>query len=224
MTCPLCYDPVPVPRGCIAGGDGSHRSCLSQGFRSGLFNSIEEWKEQCRKAAAAATAATQSSSDEDDTLEEGEIDTRWRKMSHKRVTLPPGKYYIGDICYAFGDDPTYDDVWAGTFGGKDGHYTNGKKTFVVAGTAYGDGSYKGSDGREYLVDAGVIGIVNSALCNIEALRAAKGDGGAVYAFTQPVEVDMSERGIFRFRSGPFNLRIDTTGGDEDTDEEGGDEF
>ena len=27
-TCPVCHDPVPAPRGCTAGGDGSHRRCL----------------------------------------------------------------------------------------------------------------------------------------------------------------------------------------------------
>ena len=29
-TCPVCNDPVPAPRGFTAGGDGSHRRCLSQ--------------------------------------------------------------------------------------------------------------------------------------------------------------------------------------------------
>ena len=48
-TCPMCHDPVPAPRGCIAGGDGSHRMCLVRGFRAGIFSSVNEWSDMCRR-------------------------------------------------------------------------------------------------------------------------------------------------------------------------------
>lgn len=68
-------------------------------------------------------------------------------------------FYVGDICYVLEDD-VYHGVWGAS------HYEDGvwrdPKTgysFAVAGTAFGDGTYYDSEGHEYGVDAGVIGIV-----------------------------------------------------------------
>lgn len=70
--------------------------------------------------------------------------------------------YIGDICYALEED-VYNNVW-----GKE-DYADGKfKTdngleFAVGSTAFGDGSYYGTGGTMYAVDAGVIGVVDLRL-------------------------------------------------------------
>ena len=80
------------------------------------------------------------------------------------INIKSGKMYIGDLCYALSDD-IYDGVW-----GNQGHYEDGKYEtqngeFAMVGTAYGDGCYLGSDGMEYPVDAGIIGICDASLVN-----------------------------------------------------------
>lgn len=208
--CPVCEDPVPAPRGYVAGGDGSHRSCLVKGFRQGLFRTVADWEKMSEKFAKELDG-------ESETLEEGEIDERWRKSTVKRTTLPPGKYYIGDLCYAMIKED-YDKIWGDTFGYDEGLFTNGTKTFMVRHTAHGDGSYKGSNGYEYPVDAGIIGICNAAMLQPDLLGPKPQVAGSIFVFTKPVEVNMTENGVFRFDSRPFSLSINTTGWDEEEDE------
>ena len=69
-------------------------------------------------------------------------------------------FYIGDICYVLGNDDYY------RFWGKQKRFAEGAfevpgkgYAFAVGFTAYGDGVYADEEGREYPVDAGVIGIV-----------------------------------------------------------------
>ena len=78
-----------------------------------------------------------------------------------------GCLYIGDLCYALKDDVYY-GVWGGKGNFKDGAYKadNGLE-FAMVGTAYGDGCYLGSDGCDYPVDAGIIGICDSKLAKKE---------------------------------------------------------
>lgn len=74
------------------------------------------------------------------------------------------KLFVGDICYALKDD-IYRSVWGDKLGYEDGliriNGKDGEICAVVGGTAYGDGSYKGTDGTEFGVDAGVIGVTSS---------------------------------------------------------------
>ena len=137
----------------------------------------------------------------------------WTYRNTRHITAPPGKYYIGDICYALGDK-VYDRV----FGAKEydsGLYTQ-KDTgnfFLVDGTAHGDGLYMDSDGKEYGVDAGVIGIVSAALVEKDCR-----DGGHMHTFTQHV-ICSFRNGIFTFHSGSKYLEINT-GGSEEYDDYG----
>lgn len=117
-------------------------------------------------------------------------------------TLPAGRYYIGDLCYAMKVD-VYDSI----FGGKiyaSGYYVMKNGRFLVDGTAYGDGSYEASSGYTYSVDAGIIGITSLSLCNPEDTI----DGGTIHEFTKPVECTF-KNGIFEFSSGSWYLTIDT---------------
>jgi len=71
------------------------------------------------------------------------------------------KYYVGDLCYVL-DDTTYEDLFGQVQGdslvtGKFVTVKDGRK-FFLGSTAYGDGGYLGSDGQEYCVDSGTIGI------------------------------------------------------------------
>ncbi len=85
------------------------------------------------------------------------------------MSMPAGKYYIGDLCYVMTDDEWLEfcDITIkgtqcidGEFQLKDG------RRFATYGTAYGDGVYHDQYGHSYSVDAGLIGCIK-----IEDIRA-----------------------------------------------------
>ena len=75
----------------------------------------------------------------------------------KFAEFGPGKYFIGDICYALPDD-VYDTIWGDKYKYEDGFFK--EYGFAVHRTEYGDGIYEGTDSVSYYVDAGVIGITD----------------------------------------------------------------
>lgn len=81
----------------------------------------------------------------------------WKFVRTKRVVLPPGEYYIGDLCYAL-DDKLYDTVFGSEY--ENGFYClkdSPADAFWLWGTG-GDGLFRGTDDFEYGVDAGILGI------------------------------------------------------------------
>jgi hypothetical protein len=136
--------------------------------------------------------------------------SKWtvKKLSNFSYTLPAGDYFIGDLCYVL-SDKIYHKVFGGT-GYSSGIYEENKTglTFLVANTAYGDGYFSSSDGREFAVDAGIIGICPYSLM-------AKNDGGGhVYTFETSVTCDFNG-GCFSFSWGEYaSFVIDTTGDDD----------
>jgi hypothetical protein len=141
--------------------------------------------------------------------------TAWSfKEGKKKVTLPAGKYYIGDLCYALRED-IYDKVYGGQ-GYDAGLYSSSLGSFMMHGTG-GDGVFKGSDGYEYPVDAAHIGIASLACCNPEH----EIYGGKTFTFSQPVECKFDDI-AFTFYAGDFHLRISNWGDYEDEYEEEGD--
>ena len=134
------------------------------------------------------------------------------------MSMPAGKYYIGDLCYVM--HPEWDEVCDLFFPaghpprGVEGEFTlkDGRR-FASFSTAYGDGSYHSSIGTSHCVDSGSIGCIrvedirDNAYDNIEEL-------GAIVEFDQPFEVD-SDQGLLIFG----HVQIETAGGyDEDEDE------
>ena len=117
--------------------------------------------------------------------------------------LPAGRYYIGDLCYAM-KNSIYDDVFGDT-PYSPGYYTTQDGCFLVDRTAYGDGAYTGTNGFEYGVDAGIIGIASMGVCNPDLPPRL---GGTLHTFTEPVNCKF-KNGYFEFSSGSFNLRINT---------------
>ena len=74
-----------------------------------------------------------------------------------------GTYYVGDLCYVM--HPQWKEVCALMFatddnGVLDGEFNlaNGVR-FSLHSTAYGDGTYQDQQGRNYPVDAGLIGCI-----------------------------------------------------------------
>ena len=108
------------------------------------------------------------------------------------MTMPAGRYYIGDLCYVMHPE------WAeccdlffppnASGRGVEGEFTlkDGRR-FASFGTAYGDGTYTSSIGTHHSVDSGSIGCIrvedirDNAYDNIEHL-------GAIVEFDQPFEV------------------------------------
>ena len=121
-------------------------------------------------------------------------------------------FYVGDICYVLADK-LYHGVW-GKNGYKDGEYIDPETglKFAVAGTAYGDGEYEGSDGVFYGVDAGVIGIVPLEL--VEKVRGL--ENGSVHESAGEAEME-AEDGVFKFTF-PNGKEIVILTGDMDEDD------
>lgn len=118
------------------------------------------------------------------------------------ATLPAGRYYIGDIGYVIKED-IYENIFGDT-NFEPGHYKMKDGEFLVNRTAYGDGSYPGSNNYQYDVDAGIIGITNISLCIDEN----KLYGGTLHTFTEPVKCSFTQ-GLFMFSSGNWFLEIHT---------------
>ncbi len=151
--------------------------------------------------------------------------------SNVSVIVPPGRYILGDPCYSISGDH-WDELLetCDYFEQPVGHVSVSvpAKNFVyerfhVLGfqTAYGDGTYKGSDGNSYSVDAGLIGLVPVELA--EALGALDEtspnyvSGKVIVEFHVPTTCS-NEGGYMKFG----NIVIDTEGYDED-DYEGEDD-
>lgn len=84
------------------------------------------------------------------------------QISNVEVTVPAGQYVLGDPCYAVPDEhwlPLLETCQY--FRNPIGTVKAGSRVFEVLGfgTRWGDGCYAGSNGKEYPVDAGLIGLV-----------------------------------------------------------------
>jgi len=80
------------------------------------------------------------------------------------MTMPAGKYYVGDLCYVMHE--CWDEVCGLFFEGRTDHGCNegefnlkDGRRFVSYNTKWGDGSYYDESGNEYGVDAGLIGCI-----------------------------------------------------------------
>jgi hypothetical protein len=81
-------------------------------------------------------------------------------MSATTFTLPAGKYYIGDPCYVISNHSKWIEFIESSGFFEDSPEAHiGEDKFWAYETAYGDGSYWCSEGKELPVDSGLIGIV-----------------------------------------------------------------
>jgi hypothetical protein len=146
---------------------------------------------------------------------------------------PAGKYFIGDPCYGVPDEK-WSDVLDNT--GFLGLYEEGSSNrlekcdqagiwqvdgayVLAAPTAYGDGSYPGSDGFDYGVDAGMLGAVQLDWAlegnTIERLKQL----GTIVEFKTPVGIYYKE-GTVEISSDDKCITIET-GDDYDYEEDDG---
>lgn len=136
------------------------------------------------------------------------------RRKFETLVLDKGKYYIGDICYALGEEIYYKH-WGDRFSFGDGLYDVDGKQFAVLSTAYGDGRYTGrnKDNAYYFpVDAGNIGMVDILLAeeSEERLR----NCGAVIEFDSDISLTY-DAGVISIRADGVSIDINTG---DDTDE------
>lgn len=136
------------------------------------------------------------------------------------MTMPAGKYWIGDPCYIFPHTGPLENKWDELLAEVDffevsyGELDDGKIKVWAASTAYGDGTYVGSNGKAFPVDAGLIGIAPQE--TVDYLGRSDNDldyAGLFIEFKEPFVVK-SRNGNFTFG----HINIDT-GDDYDSDEE-----
>ena len=101
------------------------------------------------------------------------------------MTMPAGKYYVGDLCYVMHNE--WDEFCDITIDGNkclDGEFNlkDGRR-FATFGTKWGDGLYKDQFGKEYSVDAGLIGCIRIEDIDLEN-EDNYTNGGQVIEFTR----------------------------------------
>lgn len=118
------------------------------------------------------------------------------------VTVPPGKYFLGDPCYAVPDD-YWDDLLDSCdfFNTTPVGVVNGNQVLSF-NTAYGDGTYEDQYGNEYPVDAGMIGLTPAAFVDGDPVKARLGQW---VEFNCPT-ICYSADGVLTF--GKFNINTD----------------
>ena len=118
--------------------------------------------------------------------------------------MKPGKYYVGDPCYVIEPWEDWLDVFLDQCD-NDGVIDKfrGEDCFV-AYTMWGDGAYRDTDGRTYLVDAGCIAAIPVEIINMPS------DGGNFIAISSEFEPERDDDGTFHI--GPVEIK---TGYDAD---------
>lgn len=138
------------------------------------------------------------------------------------MTMPAGRYYIGDLCYVMhdawdecvnlmfvSDEQGFPKEVQGEMMLKDG------RRFASFGTAYGDGTYRSNIGTDHSVDSGSIGCIR-----VEDIRDTTHDAdriqelGAIVEFDQPFEVS-KDQGLLIFG----HVQIETAGDYDYEDED-----
>lgn len=99
------------------------------------------------------------------TTESKKITKKSLKESREDISFSGGFLanivYVGDLCYCLNDSVYQEAIKLANYEGKFDSTISGMHVEgAFVSTQYGDGSYIGSDSREYAVDAGIIGIVN----------------------------------------------------------------
>lgn len=149
---------------------------------------------------------------------------------------PPGKYFIGDPCYAVPANDWEEVLTSTGFLGlyadeldeirgvyqdkRDCHgvfqLANGYH-ILASSTAYGDGSYDGSDGFNYGVDAGLLGAVPMEYVLLDNTRPGYYEGlGTIVDFKGSIWIEYDEGKITICSTIPSeNISIETSDYPED---------
>lgn len=120
-----------------------------------------------------------------------------RRDSEVVITLPAGRYYIGDPCYVI-PDSKWDDFCTVMFQTSDYHVVEFEGKPLLAGsTAYGDGCYNDQYGNQYGVDAGTLSVVPESLWNPTMSNDQVAQMGTIVVFEEPFRASCCN-GFFQF--------------------------
>ena len=136
--------------------------------------------------------------------------------------------YVGDLCYCLNYDVYQEAIELANYEGKFDSTASGMHVEgAFVSTQYGDGDYIGSDGKEYAVDAGIIGIVN-----ITSAAATEGEDFKIFSKLGRViklpkysptqyKINRDKVGTItvEIRQGKFKEIISIPTGDTDEDDE-----
>lgn len=127
-------------------------------------------------------------------------------------------FYIGDPCYVLPDE-IYDEIWGEEYNFIDGKITVNEFSFLVHGTAYGDGEYFDNIGTSYGVDSGTLSVIPFELIKKPEIMPSEGDYeyGRFVAGTS-ASLDYND-GIFTFKVNDKEIVIDTDPAYDDYDYE-----
>lgn len=124
-------------------------------------------------------------------------------IKQTNVEMPAGEYIVGDPCYAVPDER-----WMEWLEASD--YTNSDRMHPLLGeldgrsvlgfsTQFGDGVYHGTDGHEYGVDAGLIGLVPVEVADM-AEDATWRRCSQQITFAEDTECSRTDEGTLKFGS------------------------
>jgi len=143
------------------------------------------------------------------------------------MTMPAGRYYIGDLCYVMHDawdecvDLFFPPDEKGFPGGAEGEFVlkDGRR-FASFGTAYGDGTYRSNLNTFHSVDSGSIGCIRVEDIRDNTYDSAKIEElGAIVEFDQPFEVE-ADQGLLIFG----HVEIETAADEDEYNDEESDFF
>lgn len=126
----------------------------------------------------------------------------------QEVTVPPGKYVLGDPCYTFPGDHWTELLYSCNFFKGQAVGKAAGLEVVAFDTAYGDGLYFDQEGNEYPVDAGMLGLV-PVFEGIDFSDTL----GMIVEFTEPTLCKTDGMGRMKFG----HYEINTNDADEDDD-------
>jgi len=108
------------------------------------------------------------------------------------ITLPAGRYLIGDLCYR--DEDVWDQMIStkGMSGKAHSSHEGTDHSFVILNTKYGDGSYEDNEESTYYVDSGTIGIMSW-----DKGSSLSSTSGRVFDFPEEFKV-YSDDGVLHF--------------------------
>lgn len=137
------------------------------------------------------------------------------------MTMPAGRYYIGDLCYVM--HPEWDEFCTITIQGErclDGEFAlaDGRR-FATFSTAYGDGVYTSSISTSHSVDSGSIGCIRVEDIRDTTYNADRiSELGAIVDFDQPFEV-LEDTGMIVFGHVKIETNTDYDWAEENEEQE-----
>lgn len=131
--------------------------------------------------------------------------------------LPSGKYFIGDPVNVL-HEKIYIGIWGNVYNYENGKFNIFGHDIIFHSTHSGDGTFKDTRDRKYLIESGVIALINMEL--VEDSTSCK--TGHVFNFTSDVNF-IYDAGQIYIKSGKKYINIDTrkeNDSDYDSENEG----